>query len=222
MLSQTCELVIFDWDGTVVDSTPTITRAILAACEDIGVPVPNEQDASWVIGLGLKDALSRVAPNLSAEQEQALSERFRHHYLSQDKFLRPFEGLTQVLDDLKTSGLPLAVATGKSRVGLERAFDATGTRHYFETSRCADESDPKPAPTMVFEICETLNISPSAALVIGDTTHDIFMAKSAGAQALAVGYGAHPTRELLSANPVDCVHSVPQLHEWIRQWITKS
>jgi len=221
-LPDPCELVIFDWDGTVVDSTPTITRAILAACQDIGVPVPPEHEASWVIGLGLQDALSRVAPNITPAQQVQLGERFRFHYLSQDKFLRPFDGMVQLLQDLRDVGLPLAVATGKSRVGLERAWDATATRQYFDTSRCADESDPKPAPTMVLEICETLDISPSAALVIGDTTHDIFMAKSAGAHALAVGYGAHQETELRSAGPLDCVHSVPELHNWIRQWITKS
>jgi len=128
--------------------------------------------------------------------------------------------MTDVFDLLKSAGLPLAVATGKSRVGLERAFDATGTRHYFDTSRCADETDPKPAPTMVLEICEELSISPSTALVIGDTTHDIFMAQSAGAAALAVGYGAHNTPDLLQANPLGCMQSVDELQNWIRQWIT--
>ncbi|WVN42628.1 HAD-IA family hydrolase [beta proteobacterium MWH-UniP1] len=214
------ELVIFDWDGTVVDSTPTITQAILNACRDIGVGVPAEQDASWVIGLGLQDALSRIAPNLSADQQARLTDRFRFHYLSHDKALRPFPGMTAVFDHLKEAGLPLAVATGKSRVGLERAFDATSTRHYFDTSRCADETDPKPAPTMVLEICEELSISPAAALVIGDTTHDILMAQSAGASALAVGYGAHQTQDLLQAKPLGCMQSVTELQNWIRQWIT--
>jgi phosphoglycolate phosphatase len=214
------ELIIFDWDGTVVDSTPTITQAILNACRDIGIAVPAAQDASWVIGLGLQDALSRIAPNLSVEQQAQLTERFRFHYLSHDKALRPFPGMTSVFDHLKAAGLPLAVATGKSRVGLERAFDATSTRHYFDTSRCADETDPKPAPTMVLEICEELSISPSQALVIGDTTHDILMARSAGAAALAVGYGAHDPKELLDANPLGCMQSVDELQNWISKWIT--
>ena len=221
MLAQPCELVIFDWDGTVVDSTPTIAQAILSACSDIGVHVKDPQSASYVIGLGLQDALSRVAPGLSAEQQQALVDRFRHHYLARDQSLRPFPGMTDVLQTLKASGLPLAVATGKSRMGLERAFDATDTRHYFDTSRCADETDPKPAPTMVFEICEELSIDPALALVIGDTTHDIFMAKSAGASALAVGYGAHRKEDLLEANPLALMHSVEELHDWIGKWITK-
>ena len=126
-----------------------------------------------------------------------------------------------MLSDLKTQGLPLEVATGKSRAGLERAWDATGTRQYFETSRCADETDPKPAPTMVLEICEELAISPDNVLVIGDTTHDIFMAQSAGADAMAVGYGAHRKEDLLRANPLGCMHSVNELHNWITTWLVK-
>lgn len=218
-LTQPIELVIFDWDGTVVDSTPTITHAIREACRDIGISVPAEQDASYVIGLGLQDALSRVAPNLSAAQQASLTDRFRHHYLSRDQSLRPFPGMTALFEGLRRAGTPLAVATGKSRVGLERAFDATQTRHYFDTSRCADESDPKPEPTMVFEICEELGISPSAALVVGDTTHDIGMAHSAGARAVAVTYGAHPLETLLRAEPMHTVHSVNELQQWMEQWI---
>ena len=221
MLPRECELVIFDWDGTVVDSTPTIAQAILSACSDIGVKVRDPQSASYVIGLGLQDALSHVAPGLSAGQQQALIDRFRHHYLARDESLRPFPGITDVLGVIRQKGLPLAVATGKSRVGLERAFNATGTRHFFETSRCADETDPKPAPAMVLEICEELAIDPAAALVIGDTTHDIFMARSAGASALAVGYGAHRKEDLLEASPLGLMHSVTELHDWIEQWITK-
>ena len=219
LINERIALVIFDWDGTVVDSTPTITHAIREACRDIGISVPAEQDASYVIGLGLQDALSRVAPNLSPAQQASLTDRFRYHYLSRDQSLRPFPGMTDLFEGLRDAGLPLAVATGKSRVGLERAFDATKTRHYFETSRCADESDPKPEPTMVFEICEELGISPSESLVIGDTTHDIGMAHAAGARALAVTYGAHPLETLQRADPLHTVHSVNELQQWMEQWI---
>jgi phosphoglycolate phosphatase len=221
MLPRDCELVIFDWDGTVVDSTPTIAQAILSACSDIGVHVQDPHSASYVIGLGLQDALARVAPGITAQQQQRLIERFRHHYLSRDQSLKPFPGITDVLADIQKTGLPLAVATGKSRAGLDRSFEATQTGHFFQASRCADETDPKPAPTMVFEICEELSIDPAAALVIGDTTHDIFMARSAGACAVAVGYGAHRKDELLEANPVALMNSVAELHDWVKQWITK-
>ncbi|MBU3724257.1 MAG: HAD-IA family hydrolase [Burkholderiaceae bacterium] len=215
------ELVVFDWDGTVVDSTLSITDSIREACRDIGIAVPPAEDARWVIGLGLQDALSRVAPNLDADQQLQLTDRFRHHYLSRYESLQMFPGVMEILLRLTKSGIPLAVATGKTRVGLERSFDLTATRHLFQTSRCADESKPKPAPAMVLEICSELGISPSSTLVIGDTTHDIFMAKSAGARALAVGYGAHAADELLSAQPMGCMHSVQELDDWISAWITK-
>jgi phosphoglycolate phosphatase len=214
------ELVIFDWDGTVVDSTPTITLAIQRACEDIGIRTPTERDASYVIGLGLQDALARVAPDLTEQQQSMLTERFRYHYLSRDQALRPFPGMTDIFGHLRDKGLPIAVATGKSRIGLERAFDATQTRHYFDASRCADESDPKPAPTMVLELCDELSVSPEDVLVIGDTTHDILMAHSAGASAMAVGYGAHPESELVRAEPIGCMRNVPELRKWIEQWTT--
>jgi phosphoglycolate phosphatase len=214
------EIVIFDWDGTVVDSTQTIAHAICEACRDIDAQVPSMERASYVIGLGLQDALNHVAPGLSADRQKKLGERFRHHYLARDQFLQPFPGMTGVFDFLKSLQLPLAVATGKSRVGLERAFDATQTRHYFSTSRCADETDPKPAPTMVLEICEELGITPERALVIGDTTHDMYMGKSAGASVLAVTYGAHKHDLLKEASPLDYMHSVEELHNWMRQWTT--
>lgn len=214
------ELVIFDWDGTVVDSTQTIAHAICEACRDVDLPVPSLERASYVIGLGLQDALAHIAPGLHPDKQAQLTDRFRFHYLSRDQYLRPFPGMTDLFDHLNDLGVPMAVATGKSRVGLERAFDATDTRHYFQASRCADETEPKPAPAMVFEICEWLLIDPERALVIGDTTHDMFMARSAGAQAVAVTYGAHDLEELKRAEPLHFAHSVQELHDWIKQWTT--
>lgn len=208
-------LIIFDWDGTVVDSTQTIAEAIRQACRDLEIAVPSPEQAAYVIGLGLHDALRHVAPDLPVERVPELSARFRIHYLSRDQFLRPFEGMTDVFEALRSAGLPLTVATGKSRVGLERAFDATQTRHYFATSRCADESVPKPGPEMVLEICEELAIDPETALVIGDTTHDLQMARAAGAHGLAVSYGAHPEHLLLQHGPRACLPSVPALRAWL-------
>lgn len=216
-MTHTPELIIFDWDGTVVDSTQTIAEAIRQSCRDLGLAVPTVEAASYVIGLGLRDALHVVAPGLGPDQAQALSDRFRHHYLARDQFLRPFDGILSLLGLIEARGLPMAVATGKSRKGLERAFDATGTRSYFATSRCADESVPKPGPEMVLEICEELAIDTSRALVIGDTTHDIQMAKAAGASVVAVGYGAHPPERLLQEEPLALLGSVSQLTRFVEQ-----
>ena len=216
------EVVIFDWDGTLVDSTQTIAQAIRLSCEDLGLRVPSMADAQYVIGLGLQDALRRVAPDLPPERAPELSMRFRHHYLSRDQLLVPFEGITHLLTDLHAAGVVMAVATGKSRQGLERAFDTTQTRGFFTTSRCADESVPKPGPEMVLEICATLDLDPAAALVVGDTTHDIGMAHSAGAQALAVSYGAHEKEDLIRLSPVDCLETVGDLHHWVRTHILQN
>jgi len=211
------QVVIFDWDGTLVDSTQTIAQAILLSCQDLGLAVPSLKDAQYVIGLGLQDALRRVAPDLPAERAPELSLRFRYHYLSRDHLLEPFDGIRPLLQDLQAAGVVMTVATGKSRQGLERAFDATQTRDFFTFSRCADESVPKPGPEMVLEICEYLDCDPRDALVVGDTTHDIQMAHSAGAQALAVGYGAHEPEALRSLSPLDCLETVHALDLWVRR-----
>lgn len=210
------QVVIFDWDGTLVDSTQTIAQAIRLSCQDLGLSVPSLKDAQYVIGLGLHDALRRVAPDLPAERAPELSLRFRHHYLQRDHLLEPFEGIRTLLEDMHRAGVVMTVATGKSRQGLERALDATQTRGFFAYSRCADESVPKPGPEMVLEICDYLQCDPSAALVVGDTTHDIEMAYSAGAQAVAVGYGAHDSDALRRLTPLDCLESVAALDQWMR------
>ena len=210
-------LVVFDWDGTVVDSTITIAQAIQKSCEDLGLQAPSLEASKYVIGLGLQSALSHVAPDLPRERIPELVDRFRHYYLARDQFLRPFEGVIELLTWLDQSKVPLAVATGKSRKGLERALDATATRSYFSATRCADESDPKPSPTMVYELCEELGIDPTNTLVVGDTSHDLEMAASAGASAVAVSYGAHPREHLEAFNPLACLASVPELDLWLRQ-----
>lgn len=207
------ELLIFDWDGTVVDSTQTIVRAIQNACRDIEIPVPDAERCAYVIGLGLADALGHVAPGLSAGQAQMLAARFRVHYLTHDHCLELFSGMRAMLDGLAQHGVALSVATGKSRAGLERALDATATRHYFSDTRCADESDPKPAPRMVLELCESLSVDPARSLVIGDTTHDLGMARSAGAGIVSVTYGAHPEERLRAESPDHLASSVVGLAE---------
>ncbi|MGA1322274.1 MAG: HAD-IA family hydrolase [Burkholderiaceae bacterium] len=215
-------LIIFDWDGTVVDSTMTIAQAIQRSCEDLGLPQPSLEASKYVIGLGLQSALSHVAPELPKERIPELVDRFRHYYLARDQFLKPFEGVMGMLDWMHTLNTPLAVATGKSRKGLERALDATATRHYFAATRCADESDPKPSPTMVYELCDELDVDPTKALVIGDTSHDLEMAAAAGASAVAVTYGAHPREHLEAFNPLACLSSVPELDLWLRQRLNPS
>ena len=212
-MRQRFRLVVFDWDGTLIDSTAAIVHAIRAAAADLGLPVPSRQQASHVIGLGLFDAIRRVVPVIDRAQVPAYVERYRHHYLRRDADLEPFDGVPALLADLADSGAWLAVATGKSRAGLNRALDHMGWTGKFLTTRCADEGLPKPDPWMLRDICDELGLGASETLMVGDTTHDLGMARAAGAAAIAVTYGAHP-REALAGEPaLAVVDSVVELRE---------
>ena len=210
---ERARLIVFDWDGTVVDSIFAIAEAIRRAAADLGLPVPTEQQARHVIGLGLGDALRLAVPGLPAEQAQNFVNRYRYHYLIAGGADRPFDGIGPMLTGLRDSGRVLAVATGKSRRGLERAFEQTGFGSLFIASRCGDEGHPKPHPWMLESLAEETGIAPSDMLMIGDTSHDIGMARSAGSRAIGVAYGAHDLRELERARPDWIVDSVTQLRQ---------
>lgn len=210
------ELVVFDWDGTLLDSAGAIVHAIQAACRDIGHPPPSDAQARHVIGLGLGDALRHAAPELPAERYPEMIERYRFHYLGGDQALTLFEGVPGLLEDLRAAGHILAIATGKSRLGLERALDHSGLRPLFHASRCADECHSKPHPQMLDELIAEFGVPGDAALMIGDTSHDLLMARNAGVDSLAVTYGAHPHDHLREHDPLACLHSVGELAAWLR------
>ncbi|MBN9117555.1 MAG: HAD-IA family hydrolase, partial [Pandoraea sp.] len=185
------DLVVFDWDGTLMDSTPTITRCIQAACRDLGLPVPSDEIASHVIGLGLRDALQMAVPSLDPAHYPRLSERYRFHYLIGDKETVLFTGIRELLE----------------AAGLMRMFDAT---------RCADETFSKPHPAMLQELTRELGQDLRRTVMIGDTTHDLQMAHSAGTSAVAVAYGgAHPREQLVALEPAYCAGSVAELRDWL-------
>ncbi|NYT62228.1 HAD-IA family hydrolase [Alcaligenaceae bacterium] len=209
------EAVIFDWDGTVMDSTHSIVEAIQSACADVDLPIPETSTASWVIGLSLESALYHCVPTLSAEQLPLFLERYRHHFLRRDPEIKLFDGIIDLLDTLRQRAVTLGVATGKSRVGLERVLSAKKLHRYFDTTRCADESFSKPHPGMLLEITEELGLSPERLLMVGDTSHDIQMATSAGIDSMAVTYGAHDKSTLLEAEPTVMVSSVGEMQAWI-------
>jgi phosphoglycolate phosphatase len=211
MPSGPYRLVVFDWDGTLLDSTAAIVDAICASAADLGLPVPSRERAAHVIGLGLLEAIRYAVPEIDREQMPAYVERYRFHYLREDARLRPFDGIPQLLDELADAGAWLAVATGKSRAGLNRALDQLSWAGRFLTTRCADEGAPKPDPWMLRDICQELLLDPADALMIGDTTHDLGMAQAAGAGAIAVSYGAHPRNELEGRAALAIVDSVSEL-----------
>ena len=209
------ELIIFDWDGTLMDSTRVIAESLQAACRDVGIAVPTERDARFVIGLGLADTFGHVAPDLDAEGRKRIQERYRHHFLAREHEAPLYGGVREMLDDLRGRGRRLAVATGKARRGLDRAIDATGLHGVFEATRCADEGFAKPHPDMLLMLMDITGVDPRRALMVGDTTHDLELAANAGVDAVAVSYGAHAA-DLLATRPAAArCASVAELHQWL-------
>ena len=211
------DLIVFDWDGTLMDSTAVIVKCIQAGARDLGLPVPDNAAAAHVIGLSLHDAMQMAMPGVDPAFYPRLSERYRYHYLSQDHELTLFEGVREMLTDLSQQGYFLAVAAGKGRVGLNRALNGTGLLSMFDATRCADETFSKPHPAMLQELTRELGQGMGRTLMIGDTTHDLLMAQNAGAKGVAVNYGAHPADSLLPLNPLYSANSVPELHRWLSE-----
>ena len=209
------ELVIFDWDGTLMDSTGVIAASLQDACRDIGIAVPSERDARYVIGLGLADSFNHVAPGLDEDGQRRLADRYRHHFLAREREMPLYEGVPEMLADLHGRGRRLAVATGKARRGLDRVLDLTGLRPWFEATRCADEGFAKPHPDMLLMLMDMTGVDPRRAVMVGDTTHDLELAANAGVDAVAVSYGAHDTA-LLATRPAKArFASVADLHAWL-------
>lgn len=209
------QLVVFDWDGTLMDSTAGIAESIREAARDLGLPVPARDVASHVIGLGLRDSLRSAVPSLPERRYTEFVEAYRRHFAVEAQRMALFPGVRDLLEDLRASGRILAVATGKSRRGLDQALAATELAPYFAASRCADETTPKPDPAMLLELLEELEAPPAGALMVGDTSHDLEMARGAGVDAVAVSYGAHAVDALRALTPRACVASVAELRAWL-------
>ena len=209
-------LLAFDWDGTLVDSTALIAQSIQAACGDLGEPIPDEGTARYVIGLGLHSAAKHVAPGLAAADYPRLSNAYRRHYLAAESEIPLFDGAREMLAELAAAGHVLCVATGKSRAGLDHAIRRNALDDVFHATRCGDEGMPKPHPEMLQKLMFKLGVTPSQALMIGDTTHDLDLARNAGASALAVAYGAHDHGALARCEPLATVGSIDELRTWLR------
>jgi len=208
-------LLVFDWDGTIIDSAATIVECIREASRELGLEVPERSRASHVIGLGLHDAMRIAVPALPAQRYPEFVASYRKHFLAREDSMQLFEGMRELLDGLSKKHL-LAIATGKSRRGLDRALDSSKLKPYFTASRCADETNPKPHPAMLLEIMDDLGVESSSSLMIGDTSHDMEMARAAGVAALAVTYGAHPEEGLRACGPLNCVPDVKSLDIWLK------
>ncbi|MDR2874463.1 MAG: HAD-IA family hydrolase [Methylobacillus sp.] len=210
------DLLVFDWDGTLSDSTHAIVVSVQEAARDAGLPIPGEADARSIIGLELHRAITVLLPDADAAQLELLAERYRVQFHTRSHGIALFDGVAEAVKQLADEGFLLAVATGKTRRGLERALDESGLRPYFQTSRCADECFSKPHPQMLLQIMDELNVAPERTLMIGDTSFDLQMANSASARSLAVTYGAQPLENLLAHKPLDHFDNFAQVWQWLQ------
>ncbi|MBK1706399.1 HAD-IA family hydrolase [Halochromatium glycolicum] len=210
------ELIVFDWDGTLMDSEGRIVASMQAAFGELGREPPPAAAVREVIGLGLDEAMRRLPGVARDEALDELIARYRYHYLSANRTPTPlFEGAAALVEALHARGDLLAVATGKSRAGLDQALEQSGLQRYFHATRTAEDTFSKPNPTMLFELMDELGASADATLMIGDTEYDLLMANNAGVRALAVGYGTQPAERLLAHGPLACAPSLKVLSDWL-------
>jgi phosphoglycolate phosphatase len=209
------DLIAFDWDGTLFDSTAIITRAIQAAVADVGSTVPSDQSASYVIGMGLMQALAHAAPDVPQDKYPELGARYRHHYTARQHDISLFDGVLPLLAELKGRQHWLTVATGKSRTGLNEVLRTVELQGMFDASRTADETAGKPSPLMLEELMAEFGVEPERTLMSGDTTHYLQMALNAGCASVGVSYGAHEPDAFHVLKPLHVAHSVKELHAWL-------
>jgi phosphoglycolate phosphatase len=217
-MSKRYDLIVFDWDGTVMDSTAVIAGSIQAACRDLGLEVPDDETARHVIGLGLDQALRYAVPAMPEAMRPDLVERYRHHFMAQDQAIPLYRGAAETIKELHDTGYRLGVATGKSRAGLNRAMESSGMKSYFHATRTADQTYSKPDPAMLLELMDELGASAERTLMVGDTTHDLQMAQNANVDVVAMAHGAHPPEQLLEFYPLALVEDFAELRMWFKQF----
>lgn len=206
------DLVIFDWDGTLMDSVAQIVTSVKAAARDLGVPEPTDAAARDIIGLGLPEAMRVLFPQVPEAERLALRQRYAHHFVGgTGGQSRPFAGAEALLHKLRGEGRQLAVATGKTRIGLDRMLGVTGWQDHFAATRCADETASKPDPRMLRELLRELGVPVTRAVMIGDTTYDLEMAEALGMASIGVTYGVHDSERLLRHRPLALCDSVDAL-----------
>ncbi|MGD2118716.1 MAG: HAD-IA family hydrolase [Chromatiales bacterium] len=211
------ELLVFDWDGTLMDSVARIVACIQAAATDLDYAVPAFDEARQIIGLGLHEAVARLFQVTDPQQVQQIAERYRHHFLGDEPTPEAlFPGVKELLETFESDGYLLAVATGKSRRGLDHVLANTGLANLFHATRCADETFSKPHPQMLHEIMDVLGVDAGNTLVVGDTEFDMQMARNAGTDAVGVCYGAHSEQQLRQHGALSCFDDIRQLSGWLQ------
>ncbi|WP_018150167.1 HAD-IA family hydrolase [Leeia oryzae] len=212
------DLVVFDWDGTLMDSTAAIVQALQLAFERMGLPVPEKKACQHVIGLGLIDAMAYLAPALAETDHKQIAVHYREAYFATSQTLVLYDGANALLDELEQQGYYLAVATGKSRRGLNEALEVSGLQNRFHATRCADESFSKPNPAMLFDVMDRVGVSSARTIMIGDTTHDLRMAEAAGTAALGLTHGAHDLAALQAVPHLAILDDLPAIQQWLKAY----
>jgi phosphoglycolate phosphatase len=210
------ELIVFDWDGTLMDSEATIVDCLQMAAKDLGYACPDSESARDVIGLGLHQAVAMLFPEATDAEVDALANQYRQHFLKKDREPSPlFPGARSLLEELASAGYFLAVATGKSRRGLDMELESTGLGKLFQTTRCADEAFSKPHPQILLDVLDFLGMESRQALVVGDTEYDMQMAVNAGSDAIGISHGVHTPERLLQHGAQTVVDHLPQISDWL-------
>ena len=217
------KFIIFDWDGTLMDSIGRIVSCMQLVANDLGLTVPTSNDVKGIIGISLKPGIQQLFPDASNDQLDALFSGYKEHYLRLDQTPSSmFDGVEKMLDDLKSSGHELAVATGKARRGLVRAWEHTGLSHYFVASRCADETQSKPNPDMLQQLLDERGFVAEEAVMIGDSIHDLKMAETIGMDRIGVSFGAASKHELEMHQPLVVTDNIPQLNQFLKEFNTRA
>jgi len=217
LVPDSIRLIIFDWDGTLMDSETQIVHAMNGAIDDMGLEKRTTEQCRNIIGLGLKEAIDVLYPGRDEVFQEQFVECYRHHWFSIAHTSELFPGASETLRLLKESGILLAVATGKGRAGLDKVLVNTGLEDMFSATRCSDETQSKPHPQMVSEILDELDIEPHQALMVGDTEYDLLMAINAGVNPVAVSYGVHERERLMQHQPLVCLDNISELVDWLAE-----
>jgi phosphoglycolate phosphatase len=215
-MQQHLRLIVFDWDGTLMDSEAKIVSCMRVAGNELGLTALDDKTLRDVIGLGLMEAIETLYPGAALDVHRAFADRYRHHFLSADgESSLFFDGALELVQGLRRRGILLGVATGKSRRGLNRVLAEHDCGGFFHATRCADETFSKPHPQMLLEIMDELDVAPEHTLMVGDTEYDLQMAKNAGVHAVGVSYGVHERARLLRHQSLACVDNVQELAAWL-------
>lgn len=209
------ELIVFDWDGTLLDSQAQIVGSMLATCADLAMAPPTREAIKNIIGLGLPEALDELFPGTGPDLRQRITDTYRRHFLGTAMPSKLFPGVVETLRELHGQGYLLGIATGKGRRGLDRSLAETGVEDLFHATRCADEAFSKPHPQMLLDLLDVLGVKAARTLMVGDTEYDMQMASNAGTASVAVNYGVHDEQRLLGHNPLGCINTISDIKLWL-------